>query len=36
MALRAADVFEKLGATKELEDCRKLLQYIEEELKVKV
>ena len=29
-ALGAADVFEKLVATKDVEDCRKLLQDIEE------
>ena len=31
-ALRAADVYEKLGAAKDVEDCRKLLQCIQEEL----
>ena len=30
--LHAADVFERLGATKDVEDCRKLLQRIEKEL----
>ena len=32
-ALRAADVFEKLGATQSLEVCRELLQDIEKEMK---
>ena len=32
-ALRAADVFEKLGATEELEICRELLGDIEREMK---
>jgi len=27
--LRAADVFEKLGAAKDLEGCRKLLQIVQ-------
>ena len=31
-ALRAADVFEKLGAARDLEGCRKLLRWIEEEM----
>ena len=31
-ALRAAEVFEKLGAAKDLESCRKLLQRIEKKL----
>ena len=31
-ALRAAEIYEKVGATKDLEDCRKLLQEIEKEL----
>jgi tetratricopeptide (TPR) repeat protein len=31
-ALCAAGVFEKLGAAKELEDCRNILQWIEEEM----
>jgi len=31
-ALRAADVYEKLGAAEELEDCRALLRDIEKEL----
>ena len=31
--LRAADVFEKLGATEELETCRELLRWIEEQMK---
>ena len=31
-ALRAADIYDELGATKDVEDCRKLLRYIEEEL----
>jgi len=31
-ALRAADVYEKLGAAKDVEDCRKLLRDIEKEL----
>ena len=31
-ALRAADVFEKLGSAKDLERCRKLLQSIEEDI----
>ena len=31
--LRAADVFEKLGALKELEGCREILRAIEEEAK---
>ena len=35
-ALRAAEVYEKLGATKDLEDCRKLLQGIEKELNTPV
>jgi len=30
-ALRAADVYEKLGAAKDMEDCRELLRWIEEE-----
>jgi tetratricopeptide (TPR) repeat protein len=30
-ALRAADVYEKLGAVKGVEECRKLLRWIEEE-----
>jgi tetratricopeptide (TPR) repeat protein len=35
-ALRAADVYEKLGAAKDVEDCRKLLQKIEMELNTSV
>jgi tetratricopeptide (TPR) repeat protein len=31
-ALRAADVYEKLGAARDVEDCRKLLERIEKEL----
>jgi len=31
-ALHAAEVYEKLGAAKDMEDCTKLLQMIEEEL----
>ena len=31
-ALRAVEVFEKLGATKDIEDCRNLLQQIDEEM----
>ena len=31
-ALRGADMYEKLGAAKDVEDCRKLLQDIEKEL----
>jgi tetratricopeptide (TPR) repeat protein len=31
-ALRAADVYERLGATKDMEDCRTLLGDIQEEL----
>jgi len=31
-ALRATDVYEKLGAAKDVEECRKLLQEIQEEL----
>jgi len=31
-ALRAADIFDKLGATKDAEDCREFLRIIEEEL----
>ena len=31
-ALRAVDVFEKLGAAKKMEDCRKLLRDIQKEL----
>jgi len=31
-ALRAADVFEKLGAVANLEDCRELLRWIEEKM----
>ena len=31
-ALRATDVYEKLGAAGDIKECRKLLQYIEEEL----
>ena len=31
-ALRAADVFEKLGAARDLEECRNLLQQIEREM----
>ena len=30
--LRAIDVYEKVGATKDVEDCRKLFQYIERKL----
>ena len=30
--LRATDVYERLGAAKDVEDCRELLQDIEEEL----
>ena len=30
--LRAADIYERLGAAKDVEDCRKLLQDIEKEL----
>ena len=29
--LHAADIFEKLGVVKDLEECRKFLQQIEEE-----
>ena len=32
-ALRAVDVFERLGATRELEMCRETLQIIEKEMK---
>ena len=28
-ALGAADIYEKLGAAKDVEDCRKLLQWIQ-------
>jgi len=35
-ALRAADVYEKIGAAKDVEDCRRLLRYIEEELSTPV
>jgi len=31
-ALHAADIYEKLGAGQDLEDCRELLQWIDEEL----
>jgi len=31
-ALRAVEVFEKLGATKDVEECRKLLRRIDEEM----
>jgi len=31
-ALRAANIYDKLGAAKDVEDCRKLLRYIDEEL----
>jgi tetratricopeptide (TPR) repeat protein len=31
-ALRAAEVYEGLGAAKEVEDCRELLQWIEEDM----
>jgi tetratricopeptide (TPR) repeat protein len=31
-ALRAAEVYGKLGAAKDVEDCRKLLQWIEEDM----
>ena len=31
-ALRAADIFERLGAMNNLEDCRMFLRYIEKEL----
>ena len=31
-ALRAADVYEKLGAAKDVEDCRELLRWIEEKM----
>ena len=32
-ALRAASVYGKIGATKDVEDCRELLQEIEQEIK---
>ena len=35
-ALRAADVYEKLGATEDVEDCRELLRDIENELNTPV
>jgi len=35
-ALRAAEIYEKLGAAKDVEDCRRLLRYIEEELNTPV
>ena len=35
-ALRAADIYENLGAANDLENCRNLLQYIEEELNTPV
>jgi len=31
-ALRAADVYEKLGAVQDLENCRVLLRWIDEEM----
>ena len=34
--LRAADVYERIGATKDLEDCRTLLRYVEEDMKTVV
>lgn len=35
-ALRATQIYEKLGAVKDVEDCRKLLQNIEKELSTPV
>jgi len=35
-ALHVVDVYEKLGATKDVEDCRQLLRYIEKELNTPV
>jgi len=35
-ALRAADVYKKLGAAKDVEDCRGLLRHIEEKLNTSV
>ena len=35
-ALRAVDVYEKLGAAKDIEDSRPLLQYIQEKLDIAV
>jgi len=34
--LGAAEVYEKLGATRDLEDCRELLQRIEQEMKTRL
>ena len=31
-ALRATDIYERLGAAQDMESCRKLLQVIEKEL----
>jgi len=35
-ALCAADVYEKVGATKDGGDCRQFLRYIEKELNIPV
>jgi len=35
-ALCAADVYEKIGAARDAEDCRQFLRYIEKELNIPV